>query len=78
MTNFPNYLKKVQCIQQIEILLKFQIIPNGAFINAGLYKELKEVPKEGEDVTLLQSRRDIAYAVQTQTQEKVTELIRKQ
>ena len=50
--------------------------PNGAFINAGLYKELSEVPKEGEDVTLLQSRRDIAYAVQIETQEQVTELIR--
>jgi carbamoyltransferase len=51
--------------------------PNGAFINAGLYKELNEVPKPNEDVTLLQSRRDIAYAVQTETQEKVLELILK-
>lgn len=51
--------------------------PNGAFINAGVYSELNEVPKPGEDVTLLQSRRDIAYAVQTETQEKVLELILK-
>ena len=51
--------------------------PNGAFINAGIYDELNEVPRQGEDVTLLQSRRDIAYAVQTETQEKVLELILK-
>lgn len=51
--------------------------PNGAFINAGVYSELNEAPKPGEDVTLLQSRRDIAYAVQTETQEKVLELILK-
>ena len=49
--------------------------PNGAFINAGLYEELCEPQKQGEDVTLLQSRRDIAYAVQTQTQEQVLDLI---
>jgi carbamoyltransferase len=51
--------------------------PNGAFINAGVYSELNEAPKPGEDVTLLQSRRDIAYAVQSETQEKVLELILK-
>ena len=51
--------------------------PNGALINAGLYGELAEVGKTPEDdLTLLQSRRDIAYAVQTETQEQVTELIR--
>jgi len=49
--------------------------PNGAFINAGIYDELNEMPTEGEDVTLLQSRRDIAYAVQKQTQEQVLNLI---
>ena len=51
--------------------------PNGALINAGLYGELAEVGKTPEDdLTLLQSRRDIAYAVQIETQEQVTELIR--
>ena len=52
--------------------------PNGALINAGLYKELSELPKDKDkdDLTLLQSRRDIAYAVQTETQEQVTNLIR--
>ena len=52
--------------------------PNGAFINSGLYKELSENPRhQNDDVTLLQSRRDIAYAVQTETQEQVLNLIRK-
>jgi len=51
--------------------------PNGAFINAGLYKELAQPASQNEDVTYLQSRRDIAYAVQTETQEKVLELILK-
>ena len=51
--------------------------PNGALINAGLYKELSEVGDSPDaDLTLLQSRRDIAYAVQTETQEKVTQLIK--
>ena len=51
--------------------------PNGAFINSGLYEELNEHAKsKDDDVTLLQSRRDIAYAVQTETQEQVVELIR--
>jgi len=35
------------------------------------------LPQEGEDVTKLQSRRDLAYACQTQTQEQVVRLIRK-
>jgi carbamoyltransferase len=51
--------------------------PNGALINAGLYTELASTGKTPEDdLTLLQNRRDIAYAVQTETQEQVTELIR--
>ena len=51
--------------------------PNGAFINAGMYDELNKVTAPGEDCTKLDSRRDIAYAVQTQTQEEVLKLILK-
>lgn len=51
--------------------------PNGAFVNAGLYKALNEHSGPNEDVTYLQSRRDIAYAVQTETQEQVLNLILK-
>lgn len=54
--------------------------PNGARVNDGRYAEL-ETPEEvwvnNEDVTLLQNRRDMAYAVQTQSQAEVLHLIRK-
>lgn len=47
--------------------------PNGAIVNGLQYKALEEIPKD--DPTLLQSRRDMAYAVQTQTQEQALKLI---
>lgn len=52
--------------------------PNGALVNQGFFKELNEVPSNpSTDITTLQSRRDLAYACQTQTQEQVLKLIRK-
>lgn len=54
--------------------------PNGAEVNAGRYAELatpQHVMENNEDVTLLQNRRDMAYAVQTQSQAEVVRLIRK-
>jgi len=54
--------------------------PNGAEVNEGRYAELTtphDVVANGEDVTLLQNRRDLAYAVQTQSQAEVVRLIRK-
>jgi carbamoyltransferase len=54
--------------------------PNGAEVNAGRYAELatpQHVMENNEDVTLLQNRRDLAYAVQTQSQAEVVRLIRK-
>lgn len=54
--------------------------PNGARVNEGRYAELEtpvEVYENDEDVTLLQNRRDMAYAVQTQSQAEVLRLIRK-
>ena len=49
--------------------------PNGAMVNAFGFKSLEEMP-DG-DPTLLQSRRDLAYACQTQTQRQALELIKK-
>ena len=49
--------------------------PNGAYVNKEMFDALSE-DSDG-DVTLLQSRRDLAYAVQTETQEQVVKLIRK-
>ena len=49
--------------------------PNGAQVNAGLFEYLLD--NDSDDVTLLQNRRDLAYACQTQTQEQVVNLLRK-
>jgi len=52
--------------------------PNGAKINEYRYKELATpaaVYEDQHDVTLLDSRRDLAYAIQTQSQEEVLSLI---
>jgi len=51
--------------------------PNGAVINEGRYTELATPDGYNKDVTLLQNRRDMAYAVQTQSQDMVVDLIRK-
>jgi carbamoyltransferase len=52
--------------------------PNGAMVNALGFSELEELPTcDCKDVTTLQSRRDLAYAVQTQTQRQALELIKK-
>ena len=47
--------------------------PNGAMVNALGFKALEEIPTC--DPTTLQSRRDMAYACQTQTQAQALELI---
>jgi carbamoyltransferase len=52
--------------------------PNGAEVNAGRYEALDtptDYLESGADVTLLQNRRDLAYAVQTQSQEEALNLI---
>jgi carbamoyltransferase len=53
--------------------------PNGAFINKNLFTELEDCDDDlpGIDITTKQNRRDLAYAVQTQTQEQVLALIKK-
>jgi len=51
--------------------------PSSANINSELFEFLDEVPlDDNQDVTYLQSRRDLAYACQTQTQEQVLRLIK--
>lgn len=52
--------------------------PGSSKVNAQLFDYIDEVPTdENADVTLMQSRRDVAYACQTQTQDQVVRLIRK-
>ena len=47
--------------------------PNGAVVNMGLFSYLEQ--SNAQDVTTLENRRNLAYAVQTQTQEQVLQLI---
>jgi len=51
--------------------------PNGAFVNRNYFEYLRDKFNQDEDVTKLDNRRDMAYAVQTQTQKQVADLIRK-
>lgn len=53
------------------------LYPASSTVNYGMFEELDEWNPEERDVTKLQSRRDLAYACQTQTQEQVVRLIRK-
>ena len=52
--------------------------PNGAKVNAEIFDFLDEFPaKPEEDITLMQNRRDLAYACQIETQDQVVRLIKK-
>ena len=48
--------------------------PNGALVNEGRYEELES--SSTDDLTLLQNRRDMAYAIQTESQQEVLNVIR--
>ena len=49
--------------------------PNGAVVNFQKYDYLNQ--HDNDDVTLLENRRDMAYAVQTQSQQQMLDLINK-
>ena len=51
--------------------------PNGAYVNKNFIEETRDRVDQDEDRTKLENRRDMAYAVQTQTQKQVANLIRK-
>jgi len=52
--------------------------PNGAVVNEGRYEFLNtSVDVDKDDLTLLENRRDMAYAIQTESQQMVLDLIRK-
>lgn len=53
------------------------LYPASSMVNYGMFDALDDWNPEEPDVTKLQSRRDLAYACQTQTQEQVVRLIRK-
>jgi carbamoyltransferase len=49
--------------------------PGGAIVNSQMYDALAERPAPGVDITTMQNRRDLAYALQKQTQEQVLDII---
>lgn len=51
--------------------------PNGSKVNEARYSELESTENMPADVTTLQNRRDMAYAIQTQSQAEVLRLIEK-
>ena len=53
--------------------------PNGAVVNKGRFTELRDPAdiNEKTDLTKLKSRRDMAYAIQTESEQMVLDLIRK-
>jgi len=52
--------------------------PNGSLVNEGRWNKLKTSSEDFEnDLTTLQNRRDMAYAIQTESQQMVLDLIRK-
>lgn len=71
-SDIPNLFKKIGTVDRNVIIPTY---PNAAHINFQEYSFLNE--HTDGDLTKLQNRRDLAYAVQTQTQEAVLKLIRK-
>jgi carbamoyltransferase len=73
--SFPNIIDKTDL--PVPITNRNLIVPrypNGAVVNANMYNFLSN--HDGFDVTVLQNRRDMAYAIQTESQQAVVDLIR--
>ena len=76
--NIPSLFEKVSNAEFSNRNLIVPLYPASGRVNAVLHDALNEWPeKPTDDVTLLQSRRDMAYACQVETQDQVTKLIRK-
>jgi carbamoyltransferase len=74
-SSFPNIMDKndlpVPVTNRNLIVPRY---PNGAIVNSNAYNSLNQ--HSADDVTLLENRRNLAYAVQTETQQAVVDLIR--
>ena len=75
--NIPDLFERTTIVPTTNRHLIIPTYPNAALVNSSLYEELT-TPEEYEntDFTKLQNRRDMAYAVQTETQQRVAELIK--
>ena len=73
----PSLFKKVGDYELSDPNVIVPYYPRGAFVNTQLFDELNTEIDNFDDVSLEQNRRDLAYAVQTETQEQVLNLILK-
>ena len=74
-SNIPNLFETYGDISLSNRNAIIPTYPNSALVNDRLFSELKF--SESDDLTMLQNRRDMAYALQKQTQDEVVKLIRK-
>lgn len=74
-TEIPDFFEKTSYGDLVNRSLVIPTYPNGAVINSGINEYLNN--HDNEDVTLLDNRRDIAYAVQKESQEQMLKLIKK-
>jgi len=76
--NIPDLFVKTNMGDLSNRNLIIPTYPNGAYVNKQIFDELQDVGlEEGQDLSLLKNRRDLAYACQTQTQKQVLDLILK-
>lgn len=74
--NIPKLFRKDTVLPLSDRSLTIPTYPGSAIINRNLFASLSETPQDSnEDLTVLQSRRDLAYALQTETQDQVLDLI---
>ena len=71
----PKLFKKVGDLTLSDPDVVVPFYPRGALLNAQPFSELNTHLDSHDDVTHEQNRRDMAYAVQTETQEQLLELI---
>jgi carbamoyltransferase len=71
----PKIYDRTSVIPLVNRNLIIPTYPNSGKVNSLSFDALKQNPDENEDATKMQNRRDMAYAVQTQTQQRALELI---
>jgi len=73
----PPLFEEIQDLPVSNRNLIIPTYPNAGFVNHEMYPELSGGPtQEGQDLTTLDNRRDLAYACQKQTQHQAAELIK--
>lgn len=73
--NFPKLFEQDTKYPLVNRNIIVPTYPNAGVVNAFMYDELEDY--ETDDLTTLQNRRDLAYAVQTETQAELVKLIKR-